>query len=143
MKLLLNTGSTIEQGVLIKGGHKMTDEYRLEVARCHLNSKDFKKIWNAYGSALEKVKVSSEVGSVILFAVLDERVKKGQVFIPRGPWANRVISEYTFDSGSPGYKGMWVDVEATGETVLGCMDLINEIIQRKKPGANEEKNKDK
>ena len=64
MKVILNTGSTIDQGKVIKGGKKMTSQYTEEAGFCSLNPKDFKRIWFEKGSSLEKVKVSTKSGSV-------------------------------------------------------------------------------
>jgi formylmethanofuran dehydrogenase subunit D len=132
MMLLLNTGSTIEQGVVIKGGRKMTEEYRKEAANCHLNPEDFKKLWDEHGMELKKVKVSTKDASVVLSAISDDRVEEGQAFIPRGPWANIIISEYTFDSGSPYYKGMYVEIQPTDEEVLECNELIEKTFKKKR-----------
>ena len=38
---LLNTGSTIEEGRLAKGGSKLTDDYTRECAVCEMNLADF------------------------------------------------------------------------------------------------------
>jgi len=127
MKVILNTGSTIDQGKVIKGGKKMTSQYTEEAGFCSLNPKDFKRIWFEKGSSLEKVKVSTKSGSVTLYAKSDDGVKEGQAFIPRGIWANMVISSETFDSGSPFYKGMEAEVEGTDEEVLNCEALVEKI----------------
>ena len=44
MEVLLNTGSTLMQGVIIKGGGKLTTEYKEECAVCCLNPDDFKRL---------------------------------------------------------------------------------------------------
>jgi formylmethanofuran dehydrogenase subunit D len=40
-EFLLNTGSTIEEGRLAKGGSKLTDDYTEECAVCEMNLEDF------------------------------------------------------------------------------------------------------
>lgn len=87
IEVVLNTGSTVRQGAVIKGGRKMTDEYVQEAAYCELNSKDMAQVGNQ-----KKVKVSTEVGDVTVYARIDEGVSVGEAFIPRGPWANTIIS---------------------------------------------------
>jgi len=128
MRVILNTASTIDQGKVIKGGKKMTPQYTEEAAFCSLNPQDFKEIWFKKGSSLERVKVSTKSGSVTVYAKSDEGVMKGQAFIPRGIWANMIISSETFDSGSPFYKGMEAKVEGTDDEVLDCENLIKKQI---------------
>jgi len=124
MKAILNTGSTVEQGSITKGGKKMSKEYTEKAALCYLNPKDFRELWYEKGSYLEKVKVVSEVGEVVLFVKPDEGIARGQIFVPRGPWSNVVISAETFGTGSPFYKGMEVEVLPTDEEVLDCKELF-------------------
>ena len=119
IEVVLNTGSTVRQGAVIKGGRKMTDEYVQEAAYCELNPKDMAQVGNP-----EKVKVSTEVGDVTVYARIDEGVSVGEAFIPRGPWANTIISSNTLGSGSPYYKGMNARVEASHEEVLDTETLI-------------------
>ncbi|MBU4202115.1 MAG: hypothetical protein L6243_04785 [Candidatus Altiarchaeales archaeon] len=128
MKVILNTGSTINQGKVTKGGKKMTPQYTKEAAFCSLNPEDFKKVWYRKGSYLENVKVKTKSGSVTVYAKSDDGLKRGQAFIPRGLWANMVISSETFDSGSPFYKGMEAKVEGTDDPVLDCENLMKKQI---------------
>ncbi|NMX21515.1 formylmethanofuran dehydrogenase [ANME-1 cluster archaeon GoMg4] len=106
IEAVLNTGSTVRQGAVIKGGRKMTDEYVTEAAYCCLNPADMARL----GSPA-KVKVHTDAGEVTVYARIDEGISEGQVFIPRGPWANTIVSCDTQGSGSPYYKGMnaWVE----------------------------------
>ena len=134
MKAILNTASTIDQGKVTKGGKKMTPQYTKEAAFCSLNPEDFKRIWFGKGTYLEKVKVKTKSGSVTVYAKSDPAVEEGQAFIPRGLWANMVISSETFDSGSPFYKGMEAEVEGTDEEVLDCEALVEKIKKRCKNG---------
>jgi len=99
MKVILNTGSTVEQGCITKSGKKMSKEYTEKAAVCYLNPNDFRELWYEKGSYLEKVKVVSEVGEVVLFAKPDDGIAKAQAFVPRGPWSNAVISAETFGTG--------------------------------------------
>jgi len=124
MKVILNTGSTVEQGCITKSGKKMSKEYTEKAAVCYLNPNDFRELWYEKGSYLEKVKVVSEVGEVVLFAKPDDGIAKGQAFVPRGPWSNAVISAETFGTGSPFYKGMEVGISPTDEEVLDCEELF-------------------
>ncbi|MFZ2071340.1 MAG: molybdopterin dinucleotide binding domain-containing protein [Halobacteriota archaeon] len=119
IEVVLNTGSTVRQGAVIKGGRKMTDEYVKEAAYCDLNPRDMERL-----ESPAKVKVHTEVGEVTVYARIDEGVSEGHAFIPRGPWANTIISSDTMGSGSPYYKGMKAWVEASSEEVLDTETLI-------------------
>ena len=120
-EFLLNTGSTIDEGRLAKGGDKLTEGYTKECAVCEINSKDFADL----GSP-EKVKVFSRDGkySVVVYAVPVDSVISGHIFMPRAIWANVVVEPETFSTGSPLYKGSPVKIEPTREDVLGAEDLV-------------------
>ena len=120
-EFLLNTGSTIDEGRLAKGGDKLTEDYTQECAVCEINSKDFADL----GSP-EKVKVFSRDSkySVVVYAVPVDSVISGHIFMPRAIWANVVVEPETFSTGSPLYKGSPVKIEPTREDVLGAEDLV-------------------
>ncbi len=131
MEAILNTGSTVMQGYLAKSGRKLTEEYTREVAVCHINPGDFKRLWYEYGSHLERVKVSTDFGEVVVYTKSDESVESGQIFIPRGPWANVVVSPETHGTGSPFYKGIKANIKPTDEDVLGCGELMRSLLEKK------------
>src|SRR5512146_1377135 len=81
---LLNTGSTIDEGRLAKGGSKLTDDYTQECAVCEMNPDDFL----AMGSP-QKVKITARGGgySVAVYAFSEPSVPPGQVFMPRAIWS--------------------------------------------------------
>jgi formylmethanofuran dehydrogenase subunit D len=118
--VILNTGSTVRQGAVIKGGRKNTPEYVTEAAYCELNSEDMQRLGNP-----EKVKVRTEVGEVTVYARSADSVFEGEAFIPRGPWANTIISADTQGSGSPYYKGMKAWIEPSTEEVLDTVTLMD------------------
>ena len=120
IEVKLNTGSTVRQGAAAKGGRKLTEEYLREAAYCALNPKDKSDL----GSPA-KVKVRTEIGEVTVFTRVDEGISRGQIFIPRGPWANLITSEKTGATGSPFYKGMTAWVEPSQDEVLDTETLIN------------------
>jgi len=121
MRVLLNTGSTIDEGRLAKGGDKYTEDYRQECAVCWISPCDFE----ALGSP-EKVKVTSkdEKHSIIVFTKCTDAVMEGNVFMPRAIWSNVVIDPDTFSTGSPLYKGNPVTVEAGEGEVLSAEDVV-------------------
>jgi len=121
LEVLLNTGSTIDEGRLAKGGSKLTEDYTKECAVCDVNPRDYA----ALGSP-EKVRVTSRDGrySVVVYLVLDSGVPKGQAFMPRAIWANVVVEPETFSTGSPLYKGSPVILEPSQENVLSAEEVV-------------------
>jgi formylmethanofuran dehydrogenase subunit D len=125
-EFLLNTGSTIEEGRLAKGGSKLTDDYTEECAVCEMNLEDFL----ALGSP-DKVMVTSQDGhNVVVYAYADQRVQLHQVFMPRAIWANVVVDPETFSTGSPLYKGSPVKIAPTIEKVLSAEELVMKFYMR-------------
>ncbi len=120
IEFLLNTGSTIEEGRLAKGGSKLTEEYTQECAVCEINPVDFQ----AMGTP-QRVLISTMDGrhNVAVYAYATESVEQGQIFMPRAIWANVVVDPETFSTGSPLYKGSPVRVQPTLEEVLNARDL--------------------
>ena len=120
-EFLLNTGSTIDEGRLAKGGSKLTMDYVDECAVCVMNWKDFADM----GSP-DNVKVTSRNGlhSVVVSALSEDTVMSGHVFMPRAIWANVVVDPETFSTGSPLYKGSPVKVEPSLDNVLSAEELV-------------------
>ena len=127
IEFLLNTGSTIEEGRLAKGGSKLTEEYTQECAVCEMNPRDFLAI----GSP-QRVLISTIDGlhKVAVYAYAKDSVEQGQVFMPRAIWANVVVDPETFSTGSPLYKGSPVRVQATVEDVMNAGDLVLKLYMR-------------
>ena len=125
-EFLLNTGSTIEEGRLAKGGSKLTDDYTQECAVCEMNLEDYL----ALGSP-DRVMVTSLDGhNVVVYACADDKVPSGQVFMPRAIWSNVVVDPETFSTGSPLYKGSPVKIEPTTEKVLSAEELVMKLYVR-------------
>ena len=120
-EFLLNTGSTIDEGRLAKGGSKLTMDYVDECAVCVMNWKDFADM----GSP-DQVKVTSRDGKhcVVVSALSEDSVMSGHVFMPRAIWANAVVDPETFSTGSPLYKGSPVKVEPSLDNVLSAEELV-------------------
>ena len=74
IEFLLNTGSTIEEGRLAKGGSKLTEEYTQECAVCEMNPVDFQ----ALGSP-QRVLISTMDGrhAVAVYAYAADSVDTG------------------------------------------------------------------
>ena len=126
-EFLLNTGSTIEEGRLAKGGSKLCEDYTRECAVCDINPQDFL----ALGSP-ERVLISARDGkhSVAVYAYADDSLEPGQVFMPRAIWSNVVVDAETFSTGSPLYKGSPVQIETTEEEVLSAEEIVLKLYIR-------------
>jgi formylmethanofuran dehydrogenase subunit D len=127
IEFLLNTGSTIEEGRLAKGGSKLTEEYTQECAVCEMNPVDYQ----ALGSP-ERVLVSTMDGrrAVAVYAYAANSVEPGQIFMPRAIWSNVLVDPETFSTGSPLYKGSPVKVQPTLDDVLDARDLTMKLYAR-------------
>jgi len=128
-EFLLNTGSTIDEGRLAKEGSKLTDDYTLECAVCEMNWKDFAEM----GSP-DKVRMTTRDGkyNVVVYAIPEDSVMLGHVFMPRAIWANVVVEPETFSTGSPLYKGSPVKIEPAQEEVLSAEELVHKLYYRGK-----------
>ena len=123
----LNTGSTINEGRLAKGGDKLTEEYKMECAVCTISPEDFEALGRP-----EKVRVTAtdETRRVVVLAREDGSVPPGQVFMPRAIWANAVVDPETFSTGSPLYKGAPVAIEPSQEEVLSAEEITRKMLRR-------------
>ena len=124
----LNTGSTIDEGRLAKGGDKLTEAYKMECAVCVVSLEDFEALGRP-----EKVRVATKDGarSVTVRAREDGSVPPGQVFMPRAIWANAVVDPETFSTGSPLYKGSPVLIEPSDDEVLNAAEISKMMLRRR------------
>jgi formylmethanofuran dehydrogenase subunit D len=130
MDIILNTGGTAFQGAVIKGGRKFTDEYTKEAAYCDINPTDFEELGKPWF-----VKLTNEYGdSVILRAKKTDRQQRGEVFVPRGPWANIVVTTMTESTGSPAYKNLKIQIEKANGPVLGPEELMKKYYTKRASG---------
>ena len=124
MEALLNTGSTINEGRLAKGGSKNTHDYMVECAVCWIAPEDFEAMGNP-----KKVKMTSMDGkhTVSVYTKSTDSVRPGHVFMPRAIWANVIIDPDTFSTGSPRYKGSKITLEPTDDEVLSTVDVVLKV----------------
>ncbi len=124
IRVLLNSGSTIDEGRLAKGGDKLSPEYQKECAVAVIHPAIFKEL-----GCPKKVKVISndETREVVVDAKCEDSVTPGQIFMPRAIWSNVVVSPETFSTGSPLYKGSPVFIEATDEEVKSAEDIVLKV----------------
>ncbi|MCS3901252.1 formylmethanofuran dehydrogenase subunit C [Methanococcus voltae] len=123
LKVILNTGSTIEQGRIIKGGDKYSPEYKDVCAVCHIHPDDYQLLGKP-----EKVKVSSPDGnrSVVVRAEMKDNVQRRNIFIPRSVWANVIVDAQSVNSGAPIYKGGEAYVQPTDDEILEAPYIIEQ-----------------
>lgn len=119
MRYLLNTGRTVNQGVSLEIG-KTSPEYFDATALIFLNEDDMEDLGVEEN---DPVKIATEYGSIVV------RSRKGwldpgQVFMPLGPWANRIIGSSTSGTGMPEYKGIKVDVAKADAELTTLKDLF-------------------
>ena len=127
IEFLLNTGSTIEEGRLAKGGSKLTEEYTQECAVCEMNPGGLSGSGiAAKGIGIHHGRPARRSG----LCLCGRLVHAGQIFMPRAIWANVVVDPETFSTGSPLYKGSPVRVQPTLEEVLGAGDLTMKLYAR-------------
>ena len=123
IEVIVITGRTTDQGMTID--EKLSNEYMRAVSICEMNEKDMKKIGVKEG---DRVLVKTELGEVVLYVKKAEeedlQPPEGIVFIPMGPYANRVVGILT-GSGTPQYKGVKATVEKTNKNVLSIEEIIN------------------
>jgi len=124
---ILITGRTIDQGCSKERG-KFSEEYMLNVAVCEMNAEDMDKLNIRDG---DNVKVTTEVGSVIVKAKKSRRIRTpGIIFIPYGPWANAILKPETEGTGMPLLKGSKARVEPTNEPISSLRELLAKIYKR-------------
>lgn len=103
LKVVIVTGRSIEQGVAIEGG-KMEIEYVRACGVCYMDPSDMEKLDILEG---DPVLLKTEHGEVVLTALRSEAAPhEGVVFVPMGPWANKIIDPDTTSTGMPSFKGV-------------------------------------
>jgi formylmethanofuran dehydrogenase subunit D len=131
MDIILNTGSTVYEGAVIKGGGKFTDQYTVECSYCEIHPEDFQALGRPW-----YVRITNEYGdNVVLRARKSLGQQKGEVWVVRGVWANVVVTPETESTGSPRYKNLPVKIEKCDGPVLGPVELM----RKEYCGGSEEK----
>jgi formylmethanofuran dehydrogenase subunit B/formylmethanofuran dehydrogenase subunit D len=122
VKCILNTGRTIPQGAAVED--KGSDAYRTVASTCFLNPVDMMLLGIENG---ERVRITSLTGHVILTSRSAEGVKRGEIFVALGPYANHIISSETHGTGMPDFKSQAVEVETTEEPIRSVGELMEEM----------------
>ncbi len=122
MKAIMISGRTLAQGAGCES--KMSADFFKAASVCSLSEKDYNSLGLSDG---RNVLVKNSFGQAVLSARMDAGLPPGMVFIPMGPWANVLVGPDTGGCGTPQYKGVEVDVEATDKPVLGARELFGDI----------------
>jgi len=137
LDVMLNTGTDIYQGACKKRGSTLKDEYRKVAGIAYMDPKDMSKLGVANW---DSVLVKSDWGEVVVYAAHSrDAPHEGMIFIPKGPWANVVVSPETYCCNDPTYKGIEATVEKTDDEVLLMADLMRAVYKKY---VKEEKNVD-
>jgi formylmethanofuran dehydrogenase subunit D len=121
MNFILNTGRTIWQGQAIESG-KDLQMYVDAAAVCNMNKDQMENMGLKDGDNIEVV---SEFGDVIVKVVTaKEELPDVMIYIPMGPWANRVIRPNTDSTATPSFKNIPVEINPTDEAVLDMPTLM-------------------
>jgi formylmethanofuran dehydrogenase subunit D len=121
MNFVLNTGRTIKQGSYVE--QKNSEVYRNEASACRMNPVDMMELDLEDGAT---IKVSSPGGSVVMRAFSSQSLKRGEVFVSLGPYANHIVDGETHGTGMPDFKTTLVQIEPTGEEVVPVSRLMEE-----------------
>jgi formylmethanofuran dehydrogenase subunit D len=122
LKAVMISGRTLAQGASCEC--KMSEEFFRAVSACSLSDKDYNSLGLSEG---RNVLVKNEFGRAVLSVRVDSGLPPGMIFIPMGPWANVFVGPETGGCGTPHYKGVGVDVEATDSPVLTESELFRGI----------------
>ncbi|MDD3984403.1 MAG: molybdopterin dinucleotide binding domain-containing protein [Methanobacterium sp.] len=121
MNFILNTGRTIWQGQAIESG-KDLQMYVDAAAVCNMNKDQMESMDLKDGDNIEVV---SEFGDVVVKVVTaKEELPDVMIYIPMGPWANRVIRPNTDSTATPSFKNIPVEINPTDEAVLDMPTLM-------------------
>ncbi|MEM4501898.1 MAG: molybdopterin dinucleotide binding domain-containing protein, partial [Ignisphaera sp.] len=110
---VLNIGRSIMQGVSMESEGKWSEQYIKSIAYVEMNPDDAKFL-----GITNRVKISSEYGSIVLPVRISDRIRRGSIFIPMGPWANFIVNPDTDGTGIPYLKSTRVIIEPTEEPVI-------------------------
>jgi formylmethanofuran dehydrogenase subunit D len=119
MTFVLITGRTIEQGSHVE--RKRSRDYQSEASALQMNPVDMLENDLEDGST---VLVRSNAGEVVLRARSSALLRRSEVFVCLGPYANHLVGPGTRGTGMPDFKTTHVDIEPTEDPVPGVAELM-------------------
>ena len=128
MNIIINTGTSIIQAYYEKKGSTLKDEYRQATAVAFMDPRDMEKLSL---KPRDKINVKSEWGEVTIYVDKShDAPHEGMIFIPKGPWANIVISPETYCCNIPTVKGVPATIRKTDDEVLLVADLMRKTYHK-------------
>ena len=121
MTFVLITGRTIVQGSFVE--RKSHPDYEREASALDMNPVDMLEHDLEEGST---VLVSSDAGKVVLRARQSALLRRGELFVCLGPYANHLIDPGTRGTGMPDFKTTAVSIEPTDDPVPGVAELMRQ-----------------
>jgi formylmethanofuran dehydrogenase subunit D len=119
MTFVLITGRTIAQGSYVE--RKSHPDYHEEASTLHRNPVDLLEHDLEEGNT---VLVSSDTGKVVLRARPSALLRRGELFVCLGPYANHLIGPGTRGTGMPDFKTTSVTIVPTDEPVPSVAELM-------------------
>jgi len=119
---VLVTGRSIAQGMWMESEGKWSSKYGDAVAYAEMNPEDIKTL-----GVKDLVKIVTDHGSVVLPVKASEKVGKGSIFIPMGPWANFVVDSDTDGTGIPYFKSTKARVEPAQEPKTTLQEILKSL----------------
>lgn len=124
----INTGTSIIQAFYEKKGSTLKDEYRQSTAVSFMDLRDMEKLSL---KPRDKIEIKTQWGEVVVFVDKShDAPHEGMIFIPKGPWANIIISPQTHCCSIPTYKGIDAKITKTDKEVLLVADLISQTYNK-------------
>jgi formylmethanofuran dehydrogenase subunit D len=128
MRVIINTGTSIIQAFYEKTGSTLKDEYRQATAVAFMDKRDMQKLSL---KSRDKIDVETQWGKVTLYVdVSHDAPHEGMIFIPKGPWANVVISPETYCCNVPTFKGIPAEISKSDKQVLLVSQLMNKVYNK-------------
>ena len=121
----LTSGRTLKQGRGMEYG-KFSNEYFKEVSVCEMDANTLQALGIEEGTP---ILIQSAYGKVVVRSRIDRRAEQGIIFIPCGPYVNKVIGSETEASGMPDFKGIPVQIfPAPDKKVLSVPEILRETL---------------
>ncbi len=128
MKVTLITGRSLGQGTGKEKG-KFSKEYFEKASICEIDPDDMSTMNINEGS---NVILTSPYGSIVLKALKSRQAPhRGIVFVPYGPWANKLTEPHTQSSGMPSFKGVTIELQPSGEEVETLHGILKKMRRNK------------
>ncbi|MFW9973212.1 MAG: molybdopterin dinucleotide binding domain-containing protein [Candidatus Odinarchaeota archaeon] len=124
MDMLVNTIRMVDNDQVKEYSDGDNETLTEKLAIGLINPEDFKNLNIPQGSNL---KLINNFGSVVIKPLQDKNVPLGTINMPVSIWANQITG---IENNELIFKNIKVNVEATGELILGIGQIINSIREK-------------